>query len=436
MENFIALKKVTLLITFILCLCLSAKAQLELSTIFMGDRLAQSSNYNPAERSQYKVNVHVIPSLNLGYYNRGFKASNFLTQEGTIFTLNLEDLIETVKGNGIDIQAGGRIETLGFGLSVDKWSVRLQHAINNFNAVHIPNSSLNFLLSGNGDYIGSTANIGIRVNSLTYSELGLQVAYELNDQLSIGAGIKYLSGISAIQTSRSDLDVFTDPEFYQLEFTADYLINTAGISENNSDGLGSVLFGPNNGWSFDFGLTYQASDALTFGASFINIGSINWEEDVLSYESSGNYSFEGIDIEPLLENEALNFEASLDSLEASFEVEEFSTRFRTATPQQFNLYGTYQFENDFQLGLLYRYQGQFLNPLHAVAINLRKDFGKVFSVGTQYAYLSPSSHNFGLSTIITLKPVQLFFLTDNIVSMFDALGSKRMNFRVGINVVF
>ncbi len=438
MKNYMALKKIFLVGIVLVGLCLSAKAQTELSSIFMGSQMVQSANYNPAEMNQYKLNVHVIPSINAGYYNRGFKASSFLRQEGTIFRLNLEELIATVKDKGIDIQAGGRIETLGVGLTIDKWSVRLQHAINSYNSVHIPDSSLDFLLSGNGNYIGQTANIGVQVNSLTYSELGVQVAHDLNEQLNIGIGIKYLSGIAAVQTVRSELDVYTNPEYYQLEFTADYLLNTAGVSgeQSSSGGLGSILFGPNKGWSFDFGATYQVDESLKIGASFMNIGSISWQEDVRSYKSYGDYSFDGIDVGPLLENDKIDFEANLDSLEASFEVEEYSARFRTATPQHINLYGTYQLENGFQLGLLYRLQGQFSNNLHAFAINVKKDLGNIFSIGTQYAYLAPGSHNIGLNAMLTLKPVQLFFMTDNIAGVFDVLGSRQANFRVGVNLVF
>jgi len=378
-----------------------------------------------------------LPSAYAGFYNTGFKPSNFTTQEGTLFTIDANKLIEEVQDNGLSFQAGFKAESFGLALNFNKFFIQAYHGVRGYNNFTIPEETFDFLFNGNGHFVGETLGLGMEFNSLVYSELGLGLGIKINDKLNVGVKLKYLSGLTTIQTAKSDLEIYTDPEYYQLKFNTDYMINTGGLTESAlvSENRTDYLFGPNNGFAFDIGALFKVNKKFTLGASLINVGSIKWEEHLNSYQSSGEFQYDGIELNAFIEDDVIDFDEVVDSLNASFEVLEVSREFNTRTPVSFNITGSYEFAKRLYVGALYAYQDQFNKDVHAVAINLRKDLGSVFSIGTQYAFLGGTAHNIGLTTVLKVGPLQLYFIADNVLPIFNPLTTQHFNTRVGLNLV-
>ena len=69
-------------------------------------------------------------------------------------------------------------------------------------------------------------------------------------------------------------------------------------------------------------------------------------------------------------------------------------------------------------------------------MNVKKDFGNIFSIGAQYAYIKGSENNIGLSTALRLGPVQLFFSSDNVIPLINPMKGQNVNMRFGMNLLF
>ncbi|MEM9821138.1 MAG: hypothetical protein AAF985_08705, partial [Bacteroidota bacterium] len=75
-----------------------------------------------------------------------------------------------------------------------------------------------------------------------------------------------------------------------------------------------------------------------------------------------------------------------------------------------------------------------ITPTYAVSANA--DFGKIFSMGTVFSHNEFTPLGVGLNGMLKLGPVQIFALTDNVLSAFKVLDSRSAHFRFGINLSF
>ncbi len=93
-------------------------------------------------------------------------------------------------------------------------------------------------------------------------------------------------------------------------------------------------------------------------------------------------------------------------------------------------------QKNLTVGALLFAQGNQSEYTPAFALNIRKDFGNIFSLGTQYAMVKGEVHNIGLSTALKLGPVQLFLTSDNILPVINPMNGQNVNIRFGMNLAF
>jgi len=105
-------------------------------------------------------------------------------------------------------------------------------------------------------------------------------------------------------------------------------------------------------------------------------------------------------------------------------------------PSSFYLSSTYKVKPKLTVGALLFAQGFQSDLTTAFALNVKKDFGKIFSIAAQYAYIEGGANNIGLSTALRLGPVQLFATSDNVIPLFNPMKGQNVNMRVGINLLF
>ena len=193
---------------------------------------------------------------------------------------------------------------------------------------------LEFFWGGNGQFIDETINIAPRINLMAYQEFGFGVGFNVSENLSLGTRLKYLIGAGAFYTSNSVVAVHTDPDYYALSADTDYLIHTAGIPQadlNNGEffdfDFASNFFGENRGFAIDLGANLKVGEKLNIQTSILNLGKINWEDNVNTYWSQGSLTFEGLDLQPILDEGELDTEEILDSIGQTFEFEHAQSRF-------------------------------------------------------------------------------------------------------------
>lgn len=419
-----------------------ANAQLEFGTHFMSN-IAQSNWTNPAAFNDYKINV-TLPSIYAGVYNSAIRPNQVLEKRENDLYLDMDGLLNKIGDDGLNLQTNVNVETFSFAFQAKKFQVSLSHGLR-VNMNHLfPKEMLQFAWGGNAQFVGETINIAPKLNFMAYQEFGLGLGIKVSKQLTLGAKLKYLVGAATYSTSNAKANIYTDPEYFQLTADTDYLIQTGGLPESdvndgeffNFDDFEPTIFGNNKGVAIDFGASFDVNEKLNIQTSVLNIGKINWEDDVYNYHSQGEFTFEGLDFKPILDEGEFSEQEIIDTLDSTFDFETTSNSFSTVLPSSFYLSGTYKVRPRLSVGALLYAQGFQSELTTAFALNVKKDFGNIFSVGAQYAMVEGGVHNVGVSSTLKLGPVQIFAMTDNLAPIFNPLKGQNMNFRVGMNLAF
>ena len=433
-----------ILLTIILGTSLIAQAQLELSS-FHADKNVVNNHSNPASFGNFKVTIN-LPSVLTGFYNNSFQFNEVLVKEEGELSLQVDELINRVNEKGLHFQINTALETFGLNLQFGKFAIGVNHGVRIINQTIIPKSALEFLWGGNAQFIDKTVDLGIKENFLSYHEFGIRLAYQFENKLSIGLRTRLNYGVASYQTFNDRVDIYTDPEIYQLTVTTDYSLRSGGLPRIDSDEEVGLVFdtdeilnrvlSDNRGIAIDLGLIIPVNQKLTLKASLQNIGKINWETDGYEYTSNGTFTFDGLDLKPIIEEGELSTEQLVDSISntLNFETEEIS--FSTKLPTTFNIGLQYEIANNLHAGAFVFNQSYQGTSTTAFGAHLSKGFGSVLTVGTQYALLSGGSHNLGFTSAIRLGPIHIFFNTDNALPLFSPLNTQNFNFRTGINLVF
>ena len=427
-------------VAFLLAFGFFAHAQQEFGTHFMS--VTPQSNFtNPAAFGDYKVTVS-LPSVYAGFYNSAFAPSDIFNKNGNMLELNVADALSKLDDR-TNITMNGSAETIGFSIQSKKFKFSFNHGMKVNTSLSFPKEMLQFFWGGNSQFVGETINVAPRVNLMAYQEFGFGVGYKVSENLTFGTRLKYLVGAGAFYTQNSVVAVQTDPEYYALSADTDYLIHTAGIPEtdlNNGEffdfDFSNNIFGKNRGFAIDFGANLSVGEKINIQTSILNLGKINWEDEVNNYWSQGSLTFEGLDLQPVLEEGTLDTEEILDSIGQVFEFQHAQTPFSSSLPGQFYLSGTYDIRPNLTVGGLIFAQGFQTQMTRAFGANIQKGFGKWAAVGAQYVVQEGGVHNLGVSGSVKLGPVQIFAMSDNMIPLFNPMKTQNTNFRFGINLLF
>ena len=406
----------------------------------------QSGRLNPARMPDNKLNIGlpVISNTFINVSNSGFAVDDIIKADGDSFVLSTSSLLNSLKEKN----------HLAFGIETDFLSIGKRIGKRNYFSFNATlKTSLNFsydkapfeiLINGNAPYAGQTKNLSFGANSSVYMEYGLGYARTfLKDKLNIGGKFKLLSGVANVSTKKSDLTLYTDPNNYDLTITSDVDFNYSGPLEMDSlDDPSKYVFGPNKGMAFDLGATFTFSDKLEFSASILDMGYIKWKDNVTNQRSKNPgtaYTFTGVDIENFY-NDTADFDEAieelLDSIGDLFEIVETNEAYRNALPTQIYLGANYHLNKTTNVGLVIYSQIYKGNVLPGAGLSFNKKFGRILGLYGSYSYYNKNATNLGVGFSANLGPVQLYAVSDNVLSVFNYYGAQNTNVRFALNLRF
>lgn len=445
------MKKVIFISVFIFIVGKLA-AQQELALHFMHD-IQQVNLTNPAIFPEENINFALpfpIPSTAVNVANTGFTFRDLIHErvQDDSLIIDIDRTLAAMRDDNFiyshfnfDLVAiGFRVKPLYFSLAAtEKFRFNFKY----------PKDLLDFIWNLNGDFINDEIQLGLSLEATWYREYSLGVGYDL-DGLRVGAKFKLLRGIANFSTSKSEVTLFTDPEYYALTFNTDYLVNMSGLNmislssdstdstrggESNFDVMGFLFNGYNTGYAIDIGASYDINSRLTVAASIIDLGYIDWVTNVKNLYSNGSFTFDGIEVNAYTQVDTFSMVPFLDSLKSEFEFQKSENTYRTKTTPQVYLSGAYKLDSTTTVtGLAYGFFFDGLNPALAVGIN--KKFGRVFTPGLSVAYKNRSIANLGLNFTLDLGPFQMYFVGDNFLALIWPETSKNLNYRFGMNWAF
>ena len=438
------MQRILLFLLIISSVATTAVAQEDLATHFMRNTW-QASRTNPAFFPDYQFviglpgayNTLLVTNVTYGdLIAKGEDGKDILSIDQAIGRLGENNVLR----NNLDI------ETLSFGVRLGRAALSIGHALRFNSFMNYPKTMPQLVWQGNAQFIGQEVDFGPDVDLYGYQEFALGLAVDVTPNFTIGGRAKLLAGVGSITSERTGLRLRTDSDIYQLELNADYYVNSAGSLKY--DGFDELtvdfnygkfdfdqLFTGNAGFAFDLGVRLKLGDNLELSASALDIGKVNWEEDVTNYSLNGTFEYEGLDLAQHIFEDTVTAGSIIDTLREIYEVVETSVSYSTTLPSRFYLSGTYRLRDNWSVGGLVYLERYREEVNTAVAIGSNMDILPILNVGATYAFRSERLDNLGLNATLLLGPVQLMAATDNIVTAFRPKDSHSANLRLGLNVL-
>ena len=273
-------------------------------TIYYMDNVPQRLYQNPAFKPNSKVNIGlpVISSIYMNHMNTTLTPRNLFNTDGANPVLQTQSFKEKIKKNNY-LGLSTKIDLLSFGFKVGKNYFSFNATENVFFRMNLPKGMLLLPLTGNANFEEhngelSFKNFGVDFNH--YREYGFGWQRDWNDKLSVGAKVKYLYGMENIHTKESNYTWKTDPDTWDWTITGNMDIRSSGFPTtfvrdsngnlkaedvtsdlDNNDIAGYLFKRKNKGLGIDLGGDYKFNDKLSFNASVIDLGFINWKSYII-----------------------------------------------------------------------------------------------------------------------------------------------------------
>lgn len=421
----------------------SATAQSDLGVHFMRG-VWQANATNPALLPDHRI-IIALPGLQNQFSLDNFSYNDLVNElpDGRS-VLQIDKVLGLLKEENT-IRESLSIPTVAVAVRIgERGLVMAGHTLRLHAFANYPRELPSLIWRGNAQYIGQEVAIGPDMLAQTFQEVYIGGAVPIGDYLTLGARVKFLAGSNSLETSRTDLRLFTSDDVYQSTLIADYQINSTGILSFNSFSDNSFVIpdppfsgfsSGNSGFSFDLGAV-STFGPVTITASALDLGSLVWENEVENQILSGSFTYEGLDIleETLLDS--INIGSVTDTLEALYDVRTTNVNYTTTLPPRFYVSARFQVTDQLQFGGLVYGELNRGTFFPALAASLHWDVAPFFSVGGVYSARRESLLNVGIHTAARLGPVQLMAATDNILTAFQPGDSQTAHIRVGLNLSF
>lgn len=435
------------IISFLFCfLCVGFQllAQQELGTHLLRD-VWQANRTNPA----IFPDQHFIIGLP-GVYNN-LNVSNvtyndlFVKRNGEN-VLDIDNAILKLKADN-QIRENLEVETVSLAFKLGKIWLSAGHNIK-FNAyMDYPKTLPQLMWQGNAQFIGQNVDFSTNFQLFGYNEFAFGVGIPLTPNITLGGKFKWLSGFGDVSTDRTKLNLFTDSVAYALNLDADFRVNATGsiqyngyrdltIDYNFNEFKGSQLFNQNNGVAFDLGI-YAKFDKLDLAASVLDLGgTIHWEEDVQNFTLNGTYPYQGLDIARAVLEDSTTINSAIDSLLNLYAFTETHQTYSTKLPLRYYLSASYRLSDVWRVGAMIYGENYRGENFPGVAVSGNMQLLSWLNLGASYALRSKTFDNLGVNATLRLGPLQVFSVTDNIISALKPKDSHSANVRVGANLLF
>lgn len=432
----------TIYLFFFLILSTNIFAQQELGLHLM-QHTWQTATTNPAIVPEQQL-VIGLPSIYANHYLSGINYKDLLGDKNSDEnTLMIGNAISKMKDKNF-LREQATIETISVGYRLGSVFLSLNHAVKYQAFLNYPKTLPQLIWQGNAQFVGQTIDLDNDLQITGYNEIGLGIAAQVANFISVGARIKLLTGIGDISTAQQELSLLTSDDIYQLTLDGNYKINSSsyfeygGINDFNFQfDFGKInagnIFTSNIGVGIDLGIQVQL-EKLNLAFSAIDIGQIKWTKNVNNYEIDTPTEYTGLDVVQAFTEGNISLDSALDTLEQVFTVRSTTDSYTTKLPTRLYLSTNYQLHERWRLGAVVQTEFFREELFSSFAIGGNYTLNKFLTFGITYAVINDVYDNIGLNAVLNMGPLQLFATTDNIVSAFNVVDNNA-NARIGLNLL-
>ena len=442
MKNFVVL--------FFVGLSISVFAQREV-TLYGLDNVYQASFVNPVAEPTSKVSVSLLPSI---YFGTALPISGRnVIKDDEISPSNMIDGLN----KGLWNMTFTDVNLLGIRFKAKKWFWNASIRARNNQKFMVDKDLLELAWYGNGDLLGDDVDLSSMATQATaYTEIGFGGARDFGDKWRFGAKVKLNLGIANASNTSTDAVLYFDPTTYEASLNGGYRINTASLpnidDEGGFDGLDPVDYlkpnFKNMGLGIDLGAQYKFNDKLSFSASLVDVGFINWKDNPQNYNLEVDGVLKGADaIGAVLRGEDTDsvFNSWIEEIADSGDYSTTNEGYTTMTHGQFYFSAKYKLTQSSNVyGRVNMFLWQGLRS--SLTAGVSQEFGRFFQLTVNNTIQYNRLFNIGLGLVFKPGPVQIYMVADNVlVSSFVQYDNfdfpiptyaTNVNFRFGINLVF
>lgn len=323
------------------------------------------------------------------------------------------------------------IITLGFGVA-ERVEGNIKYA----------NTFLDLAIFGNEQFENQTVEFPVSGSFFYAREFTFSAAAPLPINLEgwkfrAGVRLKYLRGIEGMHTEKGDFSLYTAPHGQYLEMKYDYMFNSS-INFNDDD----YSFSPNNsngkGYGADLGISAVLNDRWHGNINILDIGSITFKgENNLQYKKTGSFTYEGIVIGDIIDENELPADSVMDALiDEVTEGNEFNGEdFSMPYPTRMRIHLSYRVPKENKKGNTYyphvigfNYTQGFRDLGSAtkrsyLAGSYTFNLNDVFEIGTNLGVLGYNKMDFGAFMAVKMGFFRLGFGSGNITPLVRSFGT-------------
>ncbi|MDR0385743.1 MAG: DUF5723 family protein [Prevotellaceae bacterium] len=431
------------LLTVLYCLCpyLGAFAQQNMTLYQMHD-ITQSNFLNPSVAGDCKWNVglpalgnvSVAAEIPLAYNDLG-AGKEYMDGNKILSTVR--------KTNLVSANISVNILTLGYRTG----DMYLQFTMNEkiSSKLSVSKNFFELFLSGNAPYAGKTLETNFALSVSHYREYGFNMAYDVGNDLWLGARAKLLFGRIGADSKNNVLSLYTDPATYALELNSDLLVNASVPGTVKTDPLDGTVNGfdadfevsrflvnpVNIGGAIDLGLNKVFENGLKVSASILNIGMINWSSNTHQFYQKSTLKYSGAT------SGINNWDDLADTLRSVI-------NFKSAGGEAFSQWLTpevmagisYPVMDYIRAGITgYAGISSAGIPWALTATALTDNTSHVFG-SLSYTVANNSFVNIGAGIGVRFGAFNLHAITDNILAIFNPAAQRYATVQFGINFKF
>ena len=463
-------KRLLLLIIFISFISFDSYNQS--NTMYYMHGVPQSYYLNPATRPQCNLYLGFpgISPLQLNFGNSGFSPTDILYSnsrgDSVIHPLYSTSELDKFmnKLNKVEfISFDGAFNFASFGFSVGDLYFSFDGTVKAIERFSYPKDLIDLILTGNTN--NQTFDFtSLNIEFLNYIEYGLNVSYQVNNQLRIGARPKLLNGLATLVTQGNDITIETATDEWHINTQVDAKLAVSGLNiAVDEDGIidfenvefdSTIIDDPgsnwnkvlkNKGFAIDLGAHYKFNELIEVSASLLDVGFIKWKNNTNVISQNGTYTFNGyvVDNSDTVEWQ----ETLLDTLKESFKVTGTADPFTTPLHPKLFVAGHYNLMPGFDVGILSRTDFEKKKVSQDLVLLANWHPIKALSVSGSYSFLKKGHRAIGLGMGLKLGYGNLYYILDYIPLAYDVVisdgnefpvpvGMYNFNFRFGLNLVF
>lgn len=450
------------------------------------DQLPQTLLLNPGAEVNYDKHIS-IPMTNFhfqfGATNKHISYNNVFADKG-----GLNDMLRNIYDQNLNKNdyfiMNQQLEFFNAGFRLKKPNIYLSFGMyEEFDGFALyPEEVVELFLEGddkNGDGVPelneTTSFNELNITGELIGVFHIGISNKVNDKLSVGTRLKFISGAvnfnSTNNTGIYDLTLSNAPFDHNFN-NLDVVINTSGIIDEFgndvlggvSDNIGGLFFGNGNfGIGLDFGGTYHLSDKITFTASVLDLGFINYSNEITSYVFVKDFILEDVTYFDPPDGGELNYwqgimtdyyndgQIPMNILQISYNSNRSP---KVNTSAKYTFYNNGKSENSaFRNVKCYKClsDGSILKSeigiqtytvFHpdkigwAITGYYSREFNKYINAKISYTYDNFSMYNIGIGVSTHYKSFNFYATADNLLNLFNMKDSNYQSFQFGMNFIF